>query len=96
MTNNPTKYESYPASGYRGEAVTRTGLTDGRTDGRTDGQTDGRTGQKHYTPRNFVAWGIIIHIHVLSSMENKYAKFGEIWMKNKKLIDFLKYGILLS
>jgi hypothetical protein len=44
MTNNPTKYESYPASGYRGEAVTRTGLT--------DGQTDGRTGQKHYNPRN--------------------------------------------
>jgi hypothetical protein len=56
MTYNPTKYESYPASGYRGEAVTRTGLTDGQT----DGQTDGRTGQKHYTPRNFVAWGIII------------------------------------
>jgi hypothetical protein len=37
MTNNPTKYESYLASGYRGEAVTRTGLTDGRTDGWTDG-----------------------------------------------------------
>jgi hypothetical protein len=36
MTYNPTKYESYPASGYRGEAVTRTGLTDGQTDGRTD------------------------------------------------------------
>ena len=52
ITNNPTKYESNPASGYRGEAVTRIGLT--------DGQTDGRTGQKHYTPRNFVAWGIII------------------------------------
>ena len=34
MTNNPTKYESYPANGYRGEAVTRTGLTDGQTDGR--------------------------------------------------------------
>ena len=33
--------------------MTRTGLT--------DGQTDGRTGQKHYTPRNFVAWGIISH-----------------------------------
>jgi hypothetical protein len=37
MTYNPTKYESYPASGYRGEAVTSTGLTDGQTDGRTDG-----------------------------------------------------------
>ena len=60
MTNNPTKYESNPASSYRGEAVTRTGLTDGRT----DRQTDRRTGQKHYTPRNFVAWGIISLLNV--------------------------------
>jgi hypothetical protein len=37
MTYNPTKYESNPAGGYRGEAVTRTGLTDGQTDGRMDG-----------------------------------------------------------
>ena len=43
MTNNPTKYESNPSSGYRGVAVTRTG----------------RTGQKHYTLHNFVAWGMI-------------------------------------
>ena len=36
--------------GLRGVAMTRN---------RTDGLTDGRTGQKHYTLRNFVAWGII-------------------------------------
>jgi hypothetical protein len=29
MTYNPTKYESYLASGYRGEAVTRTLLSHG-------------------------------------------------------------------
>ena len=33
--------------------------TDGQMDGRTDIRTDRRMGQKHYTLRNFVAWGII-------------------------------------
>ena len=105
MTNNPTKYESNPASSYRGVAVTRILMENSLSpitptkiikstwrhsmhiytswptillnmkairqavteekpwqeqDWRTDRQTDGRTGQKHYTPRNFVAWGIII------------------------------------
>jgi hypothetical protein len=40
---------------------------DWRTDRRTDSWTamDRWTGQKHYTPRNFVAWGIIMDLHVL-------------------------------
>ena len=37
-------------------------------------------------------WSII---HILYSMENKSANFGEIWMRNKNFIDFLKCDMLM-
>ena len=55
MTNNPTKYESNPSSGYRGVAVTRTGLT----------------GQKHYALPKFLAGGIINNRPTLESTSNR-------------------------
>ena len=50
-------------------------MTRNRTDGWTDGRTDGRTGQKHYTLRNFVAWGIITKWHNFATVLADYEDF---------------------
>ena len=46
MSLKTTMFQEIPFNSFRGESLTKTL------------PTDSRTGQKHYTLRNFVAWGI--------------------------------------